>query len=192
MPSVVVPVVFHVVHNTLSENISEAQILSQLDILNQDFGDSMRMDNIWPQAADIEFCLLPEIPKESTDGIVVWRRMSRCWSQHAKFASRWFGCLAGVGYLNIWIYDLGRFVGLCSIPGHGAGESDGVVCNYLAVGNVGTATFPFHLGRRPARDWTLSRALSHWGDGGARWTILCWTRPTQMVRIWLARLIELR
>ena len=38
-----VPVVFHVVHNTLSENISEAQILSQLDILNQDFGDSMRI-----------------------------------------------------------------------------------------------------------------------------------------------------
>ena len=34
---VTIPVVFHVLYNTDAENISEAQIMSQLDILNEDF-----------------------------------------------------------------------------------------------------------------------------------------------------------
>ena len=58
--TVVIPVVFHVLYNTPSENISEAQNLSQLDILNQDFRRfNQNQDSTWPQAADtqIEFCI---------------------------------------------------------------------------------------------------------------------------------------
>lgn len=56
---VTIPVVFHVLYNTAAENISEAQILSQLQILNEDFRRlNADQDNVWAQAADtqIEFC----------------------------------------------------------------------------------------------------------------------------------------
>ena len=57
---VTIPVVFHVVYKANAENISDAQLISQLDVLNEDFrrtnGDAT---NKWGQAADteIEFCL---------------------------------------------------------------------------------------------------------------------------------------
>ena len=35
-----IPVVFHILYNTSSENISDARILAQLDVLNKDFQDS--------------------------------------------------------------------------------------------------------------------------------------------------------
>ena len=34
---ITIPVVFHIVYNTAAQNISEAQIQSQIDILNEDF-----------------------------------------------------------------------------------------------------------------------------------------------------------
>lgn len=38
---VLIPVVVHVVHNTTSENISDAQICSQIEVLNQDFAETV-------------------------------------------------------------------------------------------------------------------------------------------------------
>ena len=58
---VTIPVVFHVLYAN-STNISDAQIQSQLDILNEDFRRlNADQDNIWSQAADtdIEFCRPP-------------------------------------------------------------------------------------------------------------------------------------
>ena len=176
MPStVVVPVVFHVVHNTLSENISEAQILSQLDILNQDFRRlNEDQDNIWPQAADthIEFCLAARDPEGNpTDGIVRVATDVTVFGPNdaMKFASQGGSdAWPASDYLNIWICDLGPgLLGYAQFPGMGLAESDGVVCNYLAVGNVGTATFPFHLGRRATHEIGHYLGLYHtWGDGG--------------------------
>ena len=57
---VTIPVVFHILYNTAAENISEAQVMSQMDILNEDFRRlNADQDNEWSQAADtqIEFCL---------------------------------------------------------------------------------------------------------------------------------------
>ena len=71
---VTIPVVFHVLYNTDDENISEAQVLSQLQILNDDFRRlNSDQDNIWPQAADtqIEFCLASQDPNGNpTNGIL--------------------------------------------------------------------------------------------------------------------------
>ena len=52
--------VVHVIYANSTENISDAQVISQINVLNDDFrranGDA---DNTWSQAADtqIEFCL---------------------------------------------------------------------------------------------------------------------------------------
>jgi len=71
---VTIPVVFHILYNTAGENISEAQVMSQLDILNEDFRRlNADQDNVWSQAADtqIEFCLASQDPNGNpTDGIL--------------------------------------------------------------------------------------------------------------------------
>ena len=175
MPStVVIPVVFHVLYNTPSENISEAQILSQLDILNQDFRRfNQDQDSTWPQAADtqIEFCLAVRDPEGNpTDGIVrVATDVTLFGPNDAmKFSSQGGSdAWPASDYLNFWICDLGQgLLGYAQFPG-GTAESDGVVCNYLAVGNVGTATYPFNLGRTATHEVGHYLGLYHtWGDGG--------------------------
>ena len=66
----------YVLYNTSAENISEAQVLSQLQILNEDFRRlNANQDNIWSQAADtqIEFCLASQDPNGNpTDGILLF------------------------------------------------------------------------------------------------------------------------
>ena len=100
---VTIPVVFHVLYNTDAENISEAQIMSQLDILNEDFRRlNADQDDVWAQAADtqIEFCLASQDPQGNpTDGILRahqrhFVRNERC--DEVCFPRR-FGCMAGVG-----------------------------------------------------------------------------------------------
>ena len=61
---ITIPVVVHVVWNTNAENISDAQIFSQIDVLNDDFrrtnSDASNTPSVWQNiAADcqIEFCL---------------------------------------------------------------------------------------------------------------------------------------
>ena len=57
---ITIPVVVHVVYNTSAENISNAQVLSQIDVLNADFRrQNADANSVWPQAADSEiaFCM---------------------------------------------------------------------------------------------------------------------------------------
>ena len=68
-PVITIPVVFHVLYANSTQNISDAQIQSQLDILNADFRrTNSDQDNVWgPVAADteIEFCLASfDVPLE--------------------------------------------------------------------------------------------------------------------------------
>ena len=70
-----VPVVVHVVWNTANpiENISDAQIMSQIDVIYKDFRRlNDDADSTWPQAADmeIEFYLAQVDPDgNATNGI---------------------------------------------------------------------------------------------------------------------------
>ena len=72
-----IPVVVHVVYNTTTENISDAQVLSQIEILNEDFRRLNADANETPAvflgiAADCEinFCLAAQDPSgNATNGI---------------------------------------------------------------------------------------------------------------------------
>ena len=62
--SVTIPVVVHIVYNSTTENISDADIYNQINILNRDFrrrnADSTQTPSVWKSLAadiDIEFCL---------------------------------------------------------------------------------------------------------------------------------------
>ena len=70
---ITIPVVVHVLYRNSTENISVAQIQSQIDVLNEDFRrTNPDADNTWSQAADseIQFCLTTIDPNgNATTGI---------------------------------------------------------------------------------------------------------------------------
>ena len=68
-----IPVVFHIIYENESENVSAAQIQSQLDVLNQDFNRTNPDANQTPLAfqnlaadCNINFCLAQRTPNNDT------------------------------------------------------------------------------------------------------------------------------
>lgn len=171
---VTIPVVFHILYNTAAENISEAQVMSQLDILNEDFRRlNADQDNVWSQAADtqIEFCLASQDPNGNpTDGILrVPTNLTSFGTNDAmKFTSQGGSdAWPASDYMNFWVCDLGSsLLGYAQFPG-GPASTDGIVCNYTATGSTGTASVPFDLGRTATHEVGHYLNLRHiWGDGG--------------------------
>ena len=171
---VTIPVVFHILYNTAAENISEAQVLSQLEILNEDFRRlNADQDNVWSQAADtqIEFCLASQDPNGNpTDGILrVPTNLTSFGTNDAmKFTSQGGSdAWPASDYMNFWVCDLGSsLLGYAQFPG-GPASTDGIVCNYTATGSTGTASAPFDLGRTATHEVGHYLNLRHiWGDGG--------------------------
>jgi Pregnancy-associated plasma protein-A len=172
-----VPVVVHVVHRTLTENISAEQVASQIDVLNGDFGrgnlDLSSVPSVWREAvgdARIIFRLADRDP----DGAVT-RGITRTSTGIAAFGDDDAVKSAASGgadgwpadrYLNIWVCRLGNLLGYAQFPG-GPGHSDGVVIDYRAFGTSGTAEAPFNLGRTATHEVGHWLNLFHiWGDDG--------------------------
>ncbi len=171
---VTIPCVVHVVYSNSSENISDAQVLSQIRILNEDFRrTNSDADGTWSQAADteIEFCLATVDPNGNpTTGIT---RTSTSSSSFGASDNMKFNSSGGKDawprdeYLNIWVCDLsGGLLGYAQFPG-GSASTDGIVCDYEAFGDIGTASSPFDLGRTTTHEVGHWLNLRHiWGDGG--------------------------
>lgn len=171
--TVSIPVVVNVIYKTGSQNISDAQIQSQIDVLNEDFRrTNSDANNTWSQAIDtnIEFCLASVDPDGNpTDGI---RRKS---TSKPSFSANDAMKSAGQGlapwdpssYLNIWVCNLSSgLLGYAQFPG-GPASTDGVVIDYAYFGTIGTATAPFDLGRTATHEVGHWLNLRHiWGDGG--------------------------
>jgi len=170
---ITIPVVVHVVYNTSAENISDAQIQSQLAILNEDFRrTNSDADNVWSQAADseFEFCLAVRDPNgNATTGITrtSTTRTSFTSNNNVKFTSNGGkNAWPSSDYLNIWVCDLNGLLGYAQFPG-GSASTDGIVCDYAAFGDTGVAAAPFDLGRTATHEIGHWLNLRHiWGDGG--------------------------
>ncbi len=172
--TITIPVVVHVVYNTSAENISTSQVQSQINILTEDFRRlNSDANGTWPQAADteIEFCLATIDPNGSaTSGITRTSTSVTSFSSNdnVKFnSSGGKDAWPAADYLNFWVCDLsGGLLGYAQFPG-GPANTDGVVCDYQYVGNEGTATAPFDLGRTATHEVGHWLNLRHiWGDGG--------------------------
>ncbi|MBI5914536.1 MAG: fibronectin type III domain-containing protein [Bacteroidetes bacterium] len=173
-----IPVVVHVVWNTSQQNISDAQVLSQLTVLTNDFrrlnADKTNTPAAFlPVAADaeVEFCLATQDPVgNATTGIE--RRQTTVPSFSDNDAMKYYN-QGGLNawdaskYLNIWVCNLGGgILGYAQFPG-GPGATDGVVITYTAYGTIGTAQPPFHLGRTATHEVGHWLNLFHiWGDDG--------------------------
>lgn len=171
---VTIPVVVHVVYRTAEENISDAQIQSQMQVLNDDFRRlNSDANNTWSQAADaeIEFCLATVDPNGNpTNGIT---RTSTTVNGFGTNDAVKFTSQGGIdawprdSYLNFWVCNIGGgILGYAQFPG-GAAATDGVVNDYRYTGTNGTATAPFNLGRTATHEVGHWLNLRHiWGDGG--------------------------
>jgi hypothetical protein len=171
---VTIPVVVHVVWNQQDENLSEAQILSQIDVLNEDFRRlNADTNDIWPQAADtrIEFCMARTDPQGlATCGIT--RTETEVTSFGASGDPVKFSSSGGIDawpaedYLNIWVCDLSPgLLGYAQFPG-GDSTTDGVVVDYYYFGRIGNLDPDFNLGRTTTHEVGHWLNLRHiWGDG---------------------------
>ncbi|MEO6693596.1 MAG: M43 family zinc metalloprotease [Ignavibacteria bacterium] len=172
-----IPVVVHVVYKTTTQNISTAQIQSQLNILNQDFRKLNSDVSGVPTAfqasvadCQINFCLATRDPNgAATSGITRTSTRTRSFSTNdfVKYTSK-----GGKDawdrdrYLNIWVCNLGSYLGYAQFPG-GPAATDGVVVGYQYFGNTGAAVYPFDKGRTATHEvghWINLRHI--WGDDG--------------------------
>ncbi len=167
LPVIRIPVVIHVLYNKTEQNISEAQIRSQLDVLNTEFrkkhADTSRIPEAFRSfAADtyFEFVLATVNPKGyATSGIV--RKATGTYSfgldDKMKFTnSGGDDAWDAKRYLNIWVVNLSSGMIGYSSPLGGPAEKDGVVISYTAFGTTGKLMAPYTKGR------TLVHEIGHW------------------------------
>ncbi len=175
-----IPVVVHVVWNTAVQNISDAQVQSQIDVLNKDYqllnADSVKNPAVFkPLEADIkvQFCLAKQDPAgKASTGIVRVQTTKTSFSTNdaVKYTSKggddaWDASK----YLNLWVCKIGRDVlGYAQFPG-GAPATDGVVILYSSFGI--TSATPYNLGRTATHEVGHWLNLRHiWGDDGSKCT----------------------
>ena len=173
---ITIPVVVHIVYYNNTENISDQQIFSQIDILNEDFR-RLNSDTINTPAAfqsvaadtEIEFCLATRDPNGNpTNGITRTSTTQTSFSTNdgVKYSSSGGKDAWNTSkYLNMWVCDLsGGLLGYAQFPG-GTASSDGVVCDYAYFGDIGTASSPYDLGRTTTHEVGHWLNLRHiWGD----------------------------
>src|SRR6185436_16466577 len=164
----IIPVVFHVIHEGGSENISRAQIVDQVDSLNKDFrrqnGNAVNTPLVFQSVAadcEIEFRLAQLDPNGNcTDGVTrTFSHLTTNARVDVKAPLDW----PSNKYLNIWIVksientsgNPGDIIGFAQFPG-GSALTDGVVLRYDYTGSIGTAASNNGVGR------TATHEIGHW------------------------------
>ena len=162
-----IPIVVHVIHNgePIGEgpNISEAQIASQIRILNEDFRKKLNTNgyNTHPAGADIEinFQLAVQSPDGiPTNGIVRVNGGQANWSFLEGPTMKALSFWNPEHYLNIWVCNLPSLLGYAQFPETdviGVPQNsdtknpltDGVVVNFQAFGDTGNVSAPYDKGR---------------------------------------------
>ena len=163
---VTIKTVVNVVYNTAAQNISDAQIKSQITALNKDFratnADKSQTPAPWQGLvtdARIQFKLV---------------KTTRTQTSQTAFTTDDAVKAAGTGgiapfspktHLNLWVCPLsGGLLGYAQFPG-GPTDTDGVVINFQAFGTSGTAQAPFNKGRTATHEVGHYFNLRHiWGD----------------------------
>jgi hypothetical protein len=164
-----IPVVFHVVWNVAEQNISDAQLLSQVDVLNEDFSQTNADRTMAPTYfqglagnPNLHFVMAARDPQgNATNGII------RTYSTVTSFSSDGSVCYNSLGgqdawpstsYLNIWVCKKSGAAGYSSYPWSGSPATDGIIVGYNFVGRTGTFTnnWNYQKGR------TVTHEVGHW------------------------------
>ncbi len=180
-PNVVItiPVVVHVLYKNATQNISDAQVLSQIAILNNDYRKlNTDFSTVVPSAfqslgADCElaFCMATRTPAGvATTGIERKSIASSAVFENIYYTSTGLAAWDPTKYLNIWV---GRFsdstlLGFAYLPSAAGSNFDGLCIGDQYYGNTGTATAPFNKGRTATHEIGHYFGLEHpWGNDGS-------------------------
>lgn len=192
----IIPVVFHIIHECGPENISDAQCLDQIEVLNLDYrrlnADTTDIPSVFkPLAGDceVEFRIAQKDPNGNpTNGITrTFSHLTNDARDNVKALAYW----PSNQYLNIWVVksitDItgtlapGLIIaGFAQFPG-GAAATDGVEIRSNFVGRIGTAASSGDQGRTTTHEVGHWLNLRHiWGDATCGSDLVSDT-PTQNV-----------
>jgi PKD repeat protein len=168
-----IPVVFHVLHNGGVENISQAQILDAVDILNRDYrllnADANNVQPTFqgmPSDIEIEFALATKAPNGQCFGGIT-RTLNSITNNGADgsdqvnaiingndvYNNQW----PGNDYLNIFVVnDAGGAAGYTTKPSNwlGSAMTNGIWVLHDYVGSIGTGS--------NGKSRTLTHETGHW------------------------------
>jgi hypothetical protein len=161
-----ISVIVNVVYNTAEQNISDAQINSQIKALNRDYRakntDKSDVPAVWKGlVADVNVDFqLEDVTRTKTE--------QTSFGTDDGVKSEATGGISPREpdkYLNLWVCNLGGgLLGYAQFPG-GPAATDGVVILHAAFGTTGTAAAPFNLGRTAVHEVGHYLNLRHiWGD----------------------------
>ncbi len=204
---ITIPVVVHVIHEGENlgsgTNLPREQIISQIDVLNEDFrrlnaDRTNTPPEFTPVAADIEvnFALAVRDPEGlPTDGIVRVEGNQNIWQLTDNYKLKNLSYWPSEDYLNIWVADLNdNYLGYAQFPVSPlagldiASENeftDGVIIDYRAFGSI--SKYPdanlissYNQGRTATHEVGHFLGLRHiWGDGGCEVDDFCADTPDQ-------------
>ncbi len=152
-----IPVVVNILYRTSAENISTAQVQSQIDVMNADFAatnsDYNNTPSLWQSVRSgdtkIKF-VLNSVVRKST------KKTSWSTNDAMKKSPAGINPTSPTTMLNLWCCNMGGgILGYAQFPG-GSSATDGVVIDNNAFGNTGTAAAPYGLGR------TATHEIGHW------------------------------
>jgi Pregnancy-associated plasma protein-A len=161
-----IPVVVNVIYSNANENISAAQIQSQIDVLNRDFSATNTDLGLVPSAFtslvsnfEIQFTLSSVIRKASN---------KTSWGTRDAMKSAKKGGIDATSpstTLNLWVCNIGGgILGYAQFPG-GSLATDGVVIGPQYFGNTGYVSAPYDKGRTSTHEVGHWLNLRHiWGD----------------------------
>ncbi len=164
-----IPTVVHIVYRADAENISDAQVKSQIAVLNKDFraknSDISKVPAPFRTLVGdtrVEFQLAKQNPQgQPTTGITRTKTTQASFGVDDDVKSPATGGIAPWDtkrYLNVWVCTLrGGLLGYAQFPG-GPPDTDGVVILNTAFGTTGTAVPPFNKGR------TATHEVGHYVD----------------------------
>jgi hypothetical protein len=175
-PQKPITVVVHVLRRTAADDITDAQVASQIDVLNEDYSatnaDLTKVPEPFQDAVgnpELRFALATVDPDGNpTSGITRTRtRVAQFPIDDSMKAAATGGAdpWDAERYLNMWVCRLaGGTLGYAQFPG-GPPETDGVVITTTAFGRNGSARAPFDLGRTATHEVGHYLNLSHiWGE----------------------------
>ncbi len=187
-----IPVVVHVIHNGepigTGLNISDAQIISQINVMNKDF-QRLNLDAINTPfeftdeagSLDIEFVLAKQDQfGASTNGIQRVQGTKSVWTIADNTTFKAMSYWPAEDYFNIWVVNIPSFLGYAQLPVSnlpGLENSpddrltDGIIVHYTAFGSNFEGLGTFNLDSDYSRGRTATHEAGHflglrhiWGD----------------------------